>query len=148
MKQSQSVLRVFSATMFSLALIQAAPLYAKHKHAHHYKGHCVIKQIDSIKDALNLSPEQESSLKIIQAKSHAFMKMRHKELKNIYEEADKLAHMKDIDQSMLDNIAKKRGQLSEKTIKHHVLLKHEIYHILDTKQRQKLQASMHNKKNE
>lgn len=146
MKQSRSLLRIFSATVFSLALIQAAPLYAKHKHTHHHnKGHCIIKQMDSIKDSLELSPEQESSLKIIKTKSHAFMKIRHKELKNIYEEADKLAQTKDIDQSMLDNIAKKRCQLSEKTIKHHVLLKHEIYHILDAKQRQKLQASMHNK---
>ena len=139
-----SILRSLSAAVFSLALVQAAPLYADHKLAHQ-KGGCIIKHIDKMKDTLNLSFEQEASLKMIEEKSLMFMKMRHKELKSIYEEANKLAQNKSIDKLKLDMLANKRGKLARETIKHHVFLKHEIYQILDLKQRQKLQEEMQHK---
>jgi len=139
----QSIIRGLSAVVFSLALVQAAPLYADHKLAHQ-KGTCIIKHIDKMKDKLDLSPEQESSLKIIEAKSQVFMKKRHEELKNIYEEADKLAQNNAIDKLKLDMLANKRAKLAGETIKHHVFLKHEIYHILDLRQRLKLKRAMLN----
>ena len=140
----QSIMRTLSAAVFSLALLQAAPLYADHKHSHK-KGCCIIKHIEKMKDKLDLSPEQESSLKIIEAKSKVFMKMRHKELKGIYKEASILAKEKAIDKQKLDTLADKRANLARETIKHHVFLKHEIYHILTEKQRQKLKEEMHDK---
>jgi Spy/CpxP family protein refolding chaperone len=140
----RSMIRTLSAAIFSLALVQAAPLYADHELSHK-KGCCMIKQIDKIKETLNLSPEQEASLKMIKAKSQVFMKMRHTELKSIYEEGNKLAQNKTIDKLKLDILADKRCKLSRETIKHHVFLKHEIYQILDLKQRQKLQEKMHGK---
>jgi len=138
------IIRTLSAATLSLALIQAAPLYADHKPSHH-KGTCIIKQIDKIKEKLNLSPEQEASLKTIEAKSQTFMKMRHKELKNIYEEANKIAQNKVIDKQKLDMLADKQCKLARENIKHHVFVRYEIYHILDPKQRQKLQDIMHDK---
>ena len=137
----RSIIRTLSATMFSLALVQAAPLYADHNLSHK-KGCCMIKQIDKMKETLNLSPEQEASLKMVKAKSQVFMKMRHTELKIIYEEGNKLAQNKAIDKQKLDMLADKRCKLSRETIKHYVFLKHEIYHILDLKQRKKLQEKM------
>ena len=142
MKRSRSALiRTLSAIVCSFLVIQSAPLYANHQ-LPHQNGRSIIKQINKIQEKLNLSPEQTSALKIIQAKSHVFMKIRQKELKNIYEEADKLAQNKAVDKLKLDRLADKRCKLSQQTIKHHVLLKHEIYHILDMKQRQKLQEEM------
>lgn len=137
----RSIIRTLSAVMFSLALVQAAPLYADHKHAHH-KGVCIMKQIEVMKETLNLSPEQEASLKMIKAKSQVFMKMRHKEMKSIYDEANSLAQNKAIDKQKLDMLAEKRCKLARETMKHHVFVKHEIYHVLDVKQREKLQAEM------
>jgi len=49
------------------------------------------------------------------------------------------------DKQKLDRLGDKRCKLSRETIIHHVFLKHEIYHILDQKQRQKLEEKIHDK---
>lgn len=105
------------------------------------------QKIDEMKAELNLTPEQEAKLKAIKEKNKMFMDVKRKEMREIFHQADELSMAENIDQMKLDALARKAGKMRSETLKHHVILRHEIRQILTEDQRKmikaKLMESMH-----
>ncbi|MDF1645387.1 MAG: Spy/CpxP family protein refolding chaperone [Legionellaceae bacterium] len=130
-----------SAAMLSLALVQAAPVYAMHKDCP-AEGKCIMNKIEKMKATLALTPEQEKKLHAIKEKNKAFMEKTHREKHMIHKQANQIADAKDIDKMKLDRLADKAGQLEREVLKNRVMTKHAIGQILNQKQKDQIKQDM------
>jgi Spy/CpxP family protein refolding chaperone len=142
----KSIIGGLSAAVLSLAMAQAAPVYAM-DHSSHKEGQCIMQKLERLKESLALTPDQEKQLKAVTSKSKAFMKQNHQAKKEVRKEARVIADAKDIDRVKLDKLAAKAGQLESDRLKNRVMAKHEINQILTDEQKAKLKNSKmkHNK---
>ncbi|MDF1677505.1 MAG: Spy/CpxP family protein refolding chaperone [Legionellaceae bacterium] len=130
-----------SAAVLSLAMFQAAPVFAMHEKCS-MKEPCMMKKIEMMKDSLGLTPDQKQKLKAIKEKNKMFMEKAHKEKHMIHAEAKHIADAPSIDKMKLDKVAEKACHLEREMVKHRVMTKHEINQILTTKQKDQLKKDM------
>ena len=137
----KNIIGGLSAAVLSLAIVQAAPVYAMHKPCPK-EGQCIMKKINQMKASLALTPEQEKQLKAIKERSKAFMEKKHKEKHAIHEEANRIADAKVIDKMKLDRLADRAGRLEGEVLKNRVITKHDIGQILTPKQKDMLKKDV------
>ncbi|MCH9757329.1 MAG: Spy/CpxP family protein refolding chaperone [Gammaproteobacteria bacterium] len=137
----KNIIGGLSAAVLSLALVQAAPVYAMHKSCPE-EGQCMMKKIDEMKASLALTPEQEKQIKAIREKNRAFMEEKHKEKRMIHKAADMIAEARVVDKMKLDRLAERAGRLQSEILKNHVMTKHDIGQILNQQQKDKLKKDM------
>lgn len=138
----KSIFASIAAGALSLALVHAVPAFAEHDKTHKKDHQCMIKKIDEMKAELNLTPEQEAKLKMIKQKNKMFMDVNRKEMRDMFREADEISMAETIDQMKLDALARKACKMRSETLKHHIMLRHEIRQILTEDQRNMIKAKL------
>jgi Spy/CpxP family protein refolding chaperone len=139
----KNIIGGLSAAVLSLAIVQAAPVYAMHQ-PDHKKGQCIMQKLERLKASLALTPDQEKQLKGIKEKHKDFMKKIREEKHAIKKEAHVIADAEQVDQEKLDKLAKRAGQLASDKLKNRVMAKHEINQVLTQEQKDKLKEEKGN----
>lgn len=136
----KNILTGLSATLLSLALVHAVPAYAMHQGG--YKQACILKKIDEMKTSLGLTSEQEQQLQALKEKMKPMMEKTMREKHVIHEETVMLAEEGQVDNMKLDALAEKACQVEKEALKNRVMLRHEVSHILNPAQKEKLKQEM------
>lgn len=98
--------------------------------------HCNEQKIAS---HLNLTSEQKVKIKEIRAKSLAVFNANYKQLKALRAQIHDLAKAEKIDEAKLDSLIAQKNKIQGIMLKNHVLTQHQIYNLLDAKQKLQFQ---------
>jgi protein CpxP len=102
-------------------------------HGHHGMHEKLYKK-------LNLSTEQKAKIKEIRMKNHEKMHANYQQLKAVKKQLRALAHNPQLDKATLNSLTKQKTELQAKLTKNRVVMHHEIYNLLNEKQKAELQA--------
>lgn len=96
--------------------------------------HCssTMKQLSN---KLDLSDEQKAKVKAIRTQAHNNTKANYQELKNIKSQINALIKTDKMDEAKLDALVSQRSKLSAAMLKNHVVMQHQIYSVLNDKQK-------------
>lgn len=101
--------------------------------------HCSSK-MKHISDNLSLSDAQKIQVKTIRKEAHTRAKANHKELKNIKAQINVLIKSNKMDEAKLDALISQRATLLAAMLKNHIMMQHQIYGLLNDKQKTQFDA--------
>ncbi|MGL6028308.1 MAG: Spy/CpxP family protein refolding chaperone [Legionella sp.] len=101
--------------------------------------HCSSK-MKQLSDNLSLSDAQKIQVKTIRKQAHTRAKANYKELKNIKAQINALIKTNKIDEAKLDALIAQRSTLQAAMLKNHILMQHQIYGLLNDKQKAQFDA--------
>lgn len=123
--------------ILALACLVSVPIYA---HSNHASCPCTQK-IEKMKQ-LNLSQDQKNKIKVIRTTNKDAMKANLKQLKTLRTQINSLATADKVDESKLDDLIKQKSALIATMTKNRVMIKNQIFHVLNSQQQQAFQDMM------
>lgn len=100
-------------------------------------GHMEEHQMKMM-EKLQLTPEQQAKIKQIRMKYKSDQRQDYKMLSGLRSQMMTLSSDKEMNTSKLDTLIKQRSEISANLIKNKVMMRHEIYQLLNDSQRSKL----------
>lgn len=101
--------------------------------------HCSNK-MKQISSKLSLSDAQKIQVKTIRTKAHTRAKANYTELKNIKAQINTLIRTNKMDETKLDALIAQRSKLQAAMLKNHIMMQHQIYSLLNDKQKAQFDA--------
>ena len=94
---------------------------------------------------LNLTEDQQQKIRQFRQQHYQRVIQDFKKKHEIQQQIMMMSMQKEIDKASLDTLLKQRSELSTDILRSKVLMRHQIYQVLNDEQRTKLQSIMKNK---
>ena len=120
-----------------LSLSQLAFSHDMNKYDHEYK-HCAHKAMKSI----HLTQEQQTKMKAMKEQLHEKLKGREASMKELHSKIKVLIRSDKIDEHKLDSVVNEKKELVGSMMKSNIMLRHDMYHLLDAKQKTEFVTKM------
>lgn len=127
-----------------IALAVSPVTFAKYKT-------CPCQDVKKMEKELNLTAEQKKKIKEIRKEAKDKMKAKWAEKKAIYKQKQELVRAEKLDEGKVDELVNQKKEIMASIMKTKITMQHDIYHVLDEGQKQKLSKMMdewHQKKME
>jgi len=89
--------------------------------------------------SLNLTPEQKDKIKAIKAQARQALKGKVKEMRSIRMQINTIVRSDTVDETKLDALINQKKDMIGNFMKHRAMVKHQIYMLLNDKQKAQLQ---------
>ncbi len=103
---------------------------------------CPCIKIQKMKQELNLTPEQHDKIKAFKEKLKDDKKAKKEQLMSINKQVRELVKEDKLDEAKLDQLINQKTEIMASMMKNNIKLKHEIYGVLDSKQKKQFSAIM------
>lgn len=111
------------------------------KHVHDEKQrerNCPCTHMKPVQADLNLTPEQQQKIKSIRKKAALTFRTNHQKIRVIRQQINKLSQTDKLDEKKLDKLVMEEKELIAADIKLKAIMRHQIYNVLNAKQKQQL----------
>ena len=120
----------------AMSLAFSPMTFAMH-HDHGQNGSCQCGQMKHWMDGLDLSVAQKAKIKALKAKNKLQMAKLHAEMKSVKKQLHDLVISDKWSEEKLDDLVDKKAELLSQKMKAKYQMKHDLYEVLDTKQKKK-----------
>jgi len=103
------------------------------QHKHHF---CMV----NLHEKLDLTDDQKAKIKTIKAQNKAESKGQRQQLRSIHEQMKPLVRTHKLDEAKVDKLIAEKKDIMGSMMKSKVMMRHQIYNVLDMKQKAKFDA--------
>jgi|GEM_PF-2484755 len=103
---------------------------------------CPCMQIQKMKQELKLTPEQQEKIKALKEKWKEDKKAKREAMMSVNKQVRELVKEDKLDDAKLDKLVNEKTEMMASMMKNNIKLKHEIYNVLDSKQKEQFSALM------
>lgn len=103
---------------------------------------CPCMDVQKLEKELNLTSEQKNKIMEIRKQAKEQMKGKWEEMKNLYKQKKELVRSEKMDEAKLDELINQKKEIIATMMKTKIMTKHQIYNVLDAKQKEQYAAMM------
>lgn len=130
------------APVIALSLSAVQPVFADQHKDYQDKGICHCKQMAKMADKLDLTKDQKAKIKAIKETGIKTMKTDSDELRQIRKEMKNLVKSDKMDEAKLEKLIDRKKAIIASMWKEKTMLTHQMYQVLDAKQKEKFSKLM------
>lgn len=108
------------------------------------KGYCP-KKMQKMTKELNLSKEQQDKIKDIKQTAYDKLKSQKSKMSSVYKQMKSAAFSEKMDESQVDALVKEKKDLMGEMLKTKLMMKNDVYNVLNDKQKAKFKQMMDKK---
>ncbi|MCP0913451.1 MULTISPECIES: Spy/CpxP family protein refolding chaperone [Legionella] len=105
-------------------------------------GHCTCMHMKKMMQELNLTPEQQTKIKEIKDNAKSNMQAKREEMMSLKKQMKELVRSEKMDEAKLDQLINQKKELMASKMKAKIMMKNQIYNVLDAQQKAKFAAMM------